>query len=551
MDWYNKTITSAIEKVVEQNPNAEALVRGDQRVTYEELVNMASRIASGMKGLGITSGEHVAILHPNDIVVQVLHYASSCLGTVCVPLNVMLSPRELRHVLEHADVKVLFVGGTHKDKPLAEFVLEAVPELRHARDPKLDLSGHPKLKWIVQTEPEDFSHDAFLRLNDLEETGTKTPLPFVNQEAKPESISHLLYTSGSTAFPKGVLLTHRGILGSAFYWGEALCVTGTDRCLTLLPYYHTAGLIVQWLDVHLRGGCVHILKRYHPIDFKEVMETVQRERITVMGAFDPLLKRILEHPERSQYDLSSWQKTSSFAGVSYDNRVKAGLSRIVSLYSLTEASNPVTLMMPEERRYEIRRNSVGRPLPGVEVKIVDPNTEEKLPPGVSGEVRFRGWNRMVGYYKPGPEESPENVFDKEGFFKTGDRGYLDNEGYLYLQGRYKEMIKSGGENIFPLEIENFLCNEVPGILLAQVVGVSDDQWGEVVTAFVEVAPGMVYLPQDIIKICKDKMASFKVPKHVFLLKSEDWPMTSTAKVRKDELQRRAMGILACQEDKAI
>src|SRR3989304_7995913 len=117
MDWYNKTITSAIEKVVEQNPNAEALVRGDQRVTYEKLVSTSSRIASGMKGLGITSGEHVAILHPNDIVVQVLHYASSCLGTVCVPLNVMLSPRELRHVPGHADVKVLFVGGTHKDKP--------------------------------------------------------------------------------------------------------------------------------------------------------------------------------------------------------------------------------------------------------------------------------------------------------------------------------------------------------------------------------------------------------------------------------------------------
>ncbi|MBI3013531.1 MAG: acyl--CoA ligase [Candidatus Tectomicrobia bacterium] len=549
MEWYNETITGAVAKVVEQNPNAEAAVRDDQRVTYEELVNRASRIASGMKQLGITSGEHIAILHPNDIVVQVLHYASNCLGTVCVPINAMLSPRELSHILAHADVKLLFVGGMYKDKPLAEVVLEAIPELRQARGPNLDFSGHPKLKWVVRTEPGDLFHRAFLRLNELEQTGAKNPLPFVNQEAKPESISHLLYTSGSTAFPKGVLLTHRGILGAAFYWGEALGLTSADRCLTLLPYYHTAGLIVQWLDVHLRGGCVHILKRYHPIDFKEVMETVQRERITVMGAFDPLLKRILEHPERSQYDHSSWQKTSSFAGVSYDIRVKAGLSRVVCLYSLTEASNPVTLMMPEEKRYEIRRNSVGRPLPGVEVKIVAPDTEKELPPGVSGEIRFRGWNRMVGYYKPGPEETPDNVFDQEGFFKTGDRGYLDNEGYLYLQGRYKEMIKSGGENIFPLEVENFLCNEVPGIVLAQVVGVSDDRWGEVVTAFVEVAPGMVYTPPDIINICKEKMASFKVPKHVFFMESEDWPMTSTAKVRKDELQRKALRILACQEDK--
>jgi fatty-acyl-CoA synthase len=547
MEWYNETIASALDKTVRRNPDAEALVQRDQRVTYQELADRVRQIATGMGRIGITRGKHIGVLHPNDIIVQILHYSSACLGTVYVPVNTMFSPRDLRYILGHADISMLFVGGKYRDRPIAEILIEALPELRQMDGPNLVLPEHPKLRWIVQVDPGKPLSAAFVTMDELEKAGAEKPLPFVNKEIKPEDISHLVYTSGSTAFPKGALLTHRGMVNGAFWWGEALTLSSSDRYLALLPFSHTGGLIVSSMDTLLRGGCLNIVESIDPI---EVMEIVQREKITGMGAFDAILHRILEHPERSKYDLSSWQKTSSFSGAPYDRRIEAGISHAVCFYALTEASNPVSIVMPDEKRHNIRRNSNGRPLPGVEVRIVSLETEEELPPGIQGEVRFRGWNRLVGYYKPGPDETPEKVFDRDGFFRTGDYGYLDDEGYLYITGRYKDIIKTGGENVSPLEVENFLCDEVPGVVMAQVVGVPDELWEQAVTAFIEVKPGINYTAHDIIKICKEKLTAFKVPKHVFFIGPEDWPMTSTSKIRKNELRNLAIHALASQGKKS-
>jgi fatty-acyl-CoA synthase len=542
--WYNETITSALDKVARRNPAALAIVQGDQRLTYEELLGKAAGIASGLRKLGIAAGEHVGIFYPNDMVVPILHYASACLGTVCVPINIMVSPQELRHLLIHADISVLFVGRQFKNRHVGEYLLRALPELAEGQGTKVAIRDLPKLKWIIQADGSDPFHESFLSLPAVEETGATDPLPFVNRAAQPENVSHMLYTSGSTALPKGVLLTHRGVLGGAYYRGKAYPLTSKDRCLLLPPLYHTYGLIVLMMCIHLRGGRLYLLESYDPLDPQEVLETIERERITLTNAFDVLLRRILEHPKRPQYDLSSWQKAGAFPGPSYDLRARAGIRHLSCAYSLTEGSNPVSLVMPEEKRSAIRQKSNGRPLPGVDVKIVNPESGQVLPPGVSGEIAFRGWNRFVGYYKPGPEEVPEKIFDKDGYFKTGDRGYLDEEGNLYFQGRYKEVIKTGGENVSSLEIETFLLSEVPGIAQAQVVGIADEQWGEAVTAFIEVKPGKTLTQQQILQICREKLAAFKVPKHLFFKKEEDWPVTSTGKIWKDELRRQALNFKA-------
>lgn len=542
--WYKETITSAMDKVARRNPAARAIVQGDQSLTYEELLRKAAGIASGMRQLGISGGEHVGVFYPNDMVVPILHYACACLGAVCAPINVMVSPRELRHLLSHADITLLFVGRRYKNRHLGEYVLKALPELAQAKGPRLAIRDLPKLKWIVQADGSDPFHDSFLSLNTLEETGAKDRLPFVNRAAHPESISHILYTSGSTAFPKGVLLTHRGVLGGSFYRGRALRLTSKDRCLLLPPLYHTYGLIVHMLCTHLRGGPLYLAENYDPLDPKEVLEIIDRERITVTGAFDIFLQRILDHPKRPQYNLSSWQKSGALTGPSYDLRTRAGIKYLSCSYSLTEGSNAVSLVMPEDRRYDIRRNSHGRPLPGVELKIVNPESGEALPPGVSGEILFRGWNRFVGYYKPAPEEVPEKIFDKDGYFKSGDKGYLDEEGYLHYQGRYKEVIKTGGENVSALEIEIFLRGEVPGIAQAQVVGIADERWGEAVTAFIEFKPGKTLTHQQVLQVCREKLAAFKVPKHLFFMNAEDWPLTSTGKISKDGLRTKALRIKA-------
>ena len=544
MDWYNDTIASALDKAIRRNPSAEALVQRDQRVTFRELRHRARKIATGMSRMGVARGEHIGVLHSNDMIVQILHYASACFGTVYVPLNIMFSPRDLRYILGHADITMLFVGGQYRGRPLTEILMEALPELKQMNGPQLVLPDHPKLRRIIQIDHGKPVATGFVTMGELEKAGAEKPLPFVNREVKPEDISHLVYTSGSTAFPKGALLTQRGMAGAGFWWGKAFAISSSDCYLCLLPFYHTGGLTVSSMATLLRGGCVHIVESFDPV---EIMETVERERITGMGAFDAMLYRILDHPERSRYDLSSWQKTSSFSGAPYDRRIEAGLSHVVCFYSLTEASNPVSIVMPDEKRHNIRRNSNGRPLPGVEVRIVNPDTEEELAPEVRGEVRFRGWNRFAGYYKPGPDEAPKKVFDRDGFFRTGDYGYLDDEGYLYITGRYKDIVKTGGENVSPLEVENFLCDEVAGVITAQVVGVPDEYWGEAVTAFLEVKAGINYTAQDIIKICKEKLTGFKVPKYVFFIGSEGWPLTSTSKIQKNELRSRAIQALASQE----
>jgi fatty-acyl-CoA synthase len=538
MNWHDETITSAVARAARARPSSDALVQHDQRVTYKELIDKAAQLATGMGRMGVRSGDHIAVLYPNNIGVQIVHLASACLGTVYVPLNVMLGPDELSYLLLSADITTLFVGGKYRDTNLIDLLLKAIPELNRCKGSELVLPKFPKLKRIIQIADGPITAPGLIPFESVMKNGATNPLPFVNTASKPENISHLLYTSGSTATPKGVLLTQRGVVGASYLWGEALALTSNDHSLALMPFYHTGGLFISSLPVLLRGGYVCMFEK-GAFDAKEALEIIQRERVTVAAGFDPQVQAILEHPDRSQYDLSSLQKLLNFTKSAYDRRTAEGIPLLVGFYALTEGSNPVSAVMPNEKNYAVRRDSNGPALPGVELKIVDSNTGEKLPPGTTGEIAFRGWNRFAGYYKPGPNEVAEKVFDADGFFRTGDLGYLDADGNLYFMGRSKDLIKTGGENVSPLEIENFLTKEFPGIVLAQVVGVPDTKWGETVTAFVEAKPAFNYTAEEIIKKCKAHLSAFKVPKNVVFVKPGKWPTSPTAKIRKNDLRQIA------------
>lgn len=531
-DWWNGTVAGALDHLARCCPDSEAIVHNDRRLTYREFSERATAVACGLASLGIRQGDHVGILHPNHLNVQILHYAVARLGAVYVPFNISLSAADLRQLVAHSEVSVLLVGGAYRETPLINSLAAALPELRTPPGAALRLPGHPKLRTVFNV-----GHG----LTDLERLGTRTTLP-PHDGTNATDISHIVYTSGSTRLPKGARLRHRGVLGAAFYWGEALCLTASDRFLVTLPFCHTGGLFLSALSVLLRGGCLHITDRFEE---REVLEIVRRERITAMGALDYQLRRMAKLIDAGGYDISSWTKSYSQAA-SYQLRARLGIKHIVCFYAMTEASNPVALVMPDEHRESIRSASNGRPLPGVEVRIVDPGSGTQLGPMVKGEIRFRGWNCFAGYHNPCDDDLPARVFDADGFFRTGDCGYLDDEGYLWLTGRYKDMIKSGGENVSALEVEDWIVNHVPGVEAAKVVGVPDERWGEAVTAFIELRPGAALAPDEIIDQCKGRLSAYKIPKHVFLVNANEWPVSSAEmiKVRKDVLRARAQSLIA-------
>ena len=443
----------------------------------------------------------------------------------------MLSPAELRHLSAHSNVSILLVGGSYRQNSMLGLLSEALPEWRKQCSPAVDMPSHPRLRTVLVAEP---------GLTQLAQLGAHAGVPR-DDRVTPETVSHLIYTSGSTRLPKAVRLCHRGVLGAAFYWAEALCLSEADRFLVTLPFYHTGGLFLSALSTHLRGGCTHIVDRFDP---REALEVVQRERITVMGGLDYQLRQMAELIDDEGYDISSWTKSYSRTA-SYHLRARLGVKHIVCFYSMTEASNPVALVMPDEQREWIRAGSVGRPLPGVDVRVVDPVSGGEVSRGAEGEIRFRGWNCFAGYHNPSDDDLPAKVFDADGYFSTGDCGYMDTEGYLWLTGRYKDMIKTGGENVSALEVEGWLSNHIPGVKAVQVVGVPDERWGEAVVAFIELRRGHALRPDEIIHRCKDGLSRHKIPKFVFLVEADEWPMISaeTIKVRKDMLCARARALI--------
>lgn len=530
-DWCNGTLAGALEHVTQWHADDEAIVYHNTRLSYREFSAAVARAADGLAGLGVRAGHLIGVLHANHPHVQILQFAVARLGATFVPFNVALSPADLSQLVAHSDVGFLIVGGAYRGRPLRDALLEAMAGLslpqREDITAGLALASHPALQVIV-----DLGQD----MSVLEQAARGAVARYAGTTA--EDISHIVYTSGSTRFPKGARLRHRGMLGGGFYWGEAFGLESADRVLVTLPFFHTGGLVLSGLSALLRGACIHIIDQF---DECEVIEIVQRERITTLGLLDYQLRRVAELAATGRYDISSWTKGHTQAA-SYALRRELGLQRIVGFYAMTEASNPAALVMAEEQRESIRSSANGRPLPGVELRIVDPETGALLGPMERGEIRFRGWNRFAGYHRPAPEDMPNRVFDSGGFFCTGDCGYLDADGYLYLTGRYKDMIKSGGENVSALEVEDWLVNQIEIVEAAKIVGVPDERWGEAVVAFIELSEGKCARAQDIIDACKGRLSAWKIPKHVFFLKAHEWPISSTEmiKVRKEDLRARAL-----------
>ncbi|TAK31104.1 MAG: hypothetical protein EPO21_18175 [Chloroflexota bacterium] len=532
-----QTIWQALESAAKRFGPREAIVCGDTRVTYAEMLRQVDRLAAGLLSAGIGPGDHVALIFPLIPEWVFVHYALTSLGAVAVPINFNYQSDEVRWVLKQGDVTAIIAMDTFRNLDFLgllksiDFALEPGP-VHSAQFPLIksffllsageEPGGPYSLLTLLAHQP---SADEVARLAEIRAGQT------------PDDPCYIMFTSGSTARPKSALLPHRAICGVGHHYADRLGVGPEDRFLSMLTIFHVGGVVPCVTLPHAVGAAACLVSAFEP---SLVLETIERERCTATTGFDTMFNKLIGHPDFKSRDVSSLKKAAIPCTPAYREQLLStfAFEHIAGVYGCTESSSMVTMDGHDETDQESHRMANGRPFPGVDVRIVDPETGQPVPPGTPGEICFRGWNRFLGYYNM-PEETATAI-DAEGFVHMGDYGWLDEDGYLCYRGRYKQMVKTGGENVSQKEVEIFLEDIIPAVEFAQVVGVPDEVWGEAVVAFVQLRAGSTALPEEIRAQCRGKIAGFKIPKHVFILQSQDWPVLAVGRPDKHTLRKMAM-----------
>jgi len=519
-----------------RHPDRPAVAMGDDSWSYRELSDRALRAAGQLQRLGVERGSRVAFFFHACPEWAVLHYALARLGAVAVPVNLAFEAAEIRHVLEVSRPELLltvdrFRGVSFVDK-LARVDARLV-------DGPVDVPELPGLSRLVVLPLDDRER--------LTEDDANTHLVFGGPEvhAAPPELSprgvagasdpaYIVFTSGSTALPKPALCAAKAFLGSAAGFVHALRMTHEDRFLAMLPTFHTGGVSCDLSTPHFVGGCADLMGGFSPA---LVLQTLERSHSTVTVGFDTMWSKIMEAPEFGRADVSSLRRAVLAATPSYIERLQEvwRFDLFTTSYGSTEsgtlaAIGPAWVTDPDKRR-----TTNGIPLPGVDLVVVDPETGQPCPPGVPGEICFRGWCRVIEYV--GMPEETEAAIDEEGYFRSGDYGSFDEDGFLYFRGRYKMMIKTGGENVAEREVEIFLEQELEPVRFAQVVGVPDPVWGEAVVAFVELSEDVDSAALRAMAV--GKIAKYKIPKLFIPLSADEFPVLANGRPDKGALRRMA------------
>ena len=524
--WKEKTLGEAVRDAARVYGDREFLVVGDTRITYQQMADKIEQFSKGLLSVGVEPGDKVAIWLPNGIEWVVAIFSLANIGAIFVPVNTRFKADELEYILQQSDSSTFILSDRFQKTGYLEVLRQLCPELYISQPGGLHSQRIPGLKTVIcvseKTQPGTFS---FQRLFQM---GREIDLKPVEDSVDPHQTVSILYTSGSTAFPKGVMLTHNNILRNGFEIGERLGLNAEDRYFNPCPYYHNAGLVDGLLAALTHGSCNVTLSSF---DARESLAVMERERCTAVGGIQTMYVKMMEEPglDRGKLSLRTGWTTGPPQTVR-DIYEKMGISGITNLYGISEASPCCSISDCLHDSLEDRMNRMGKPLPGVEMKIISPQTGEPLSPNDKGEICARGWNLMQGYYNK--REETAKAIDSEGWLHTGDLGFIDEKGLVFFMGRIKNVVRSGGENISPEEVENFIFRH-PQVKHVEVVGLPDEKWGQRVTACIELKAGMEATPEEIIGFCKERMANFKVPKEVHFV--TDWPMTGSGKVQKFKL----------------
>ncbi|MDP2852734.1 MAG: AMP-binding protein [Smithellaceae bacterium] len=534
--FVNKTIGEVIKETANHYPDNPALVcpQFNVRYSYSQLYDQCRRTARGLLALGIKRGDHVSVWTTNVPEWVYLQYALGMVGGVLVTINTNYQSHELEYILKQSDSTTLFLIDTYRDTSFYDTVRKIVPELDATEPGKLVFAKLPLLKNVIYIGEKENPPGMF-KFSDLIKMGekiTEQELDDRMNSLTDDDVINMQYTSGTTGFPKGVMLTHHNIVNNARMVGDVMGMTEKDSLLIQVPVFHCFGCVMSTLNCVYHGSAMVLLEFFDP---QKALEMIAQEKCTAVNGVPTMFVTILHHPDFDHYDLTSL-RTGIMAGapcpIETMNQVNTRMhcSEIVIAFGQTESS-PVMTMTRRDDPVELRVATVGRLLPDIEGKIIDSESGKDLPAGTQGEIVTRSACVMKGYYKM-PDASA-NTIDQDGWLHTGDLGVVDKNGYFKVTGRIKDMIIRGGENIYPRELEEFLFTH-PKVVNVQVVGIADKKYGEQVLAAIQLKNGQTATAEEFVEFCKGKIARHKIPKHWEFVDS--YPMTASGKIQKFKMR---------------
>lgn len=538
-----KTLGALLDETIARFPDNDAVFYYDRglRQNWAEFGRSVDRLAKGLIAMGVQKGDRVAIWATNVPHWVTLMFASARIGAVLITVNTSYHDKELEYLLRQSECQTLFMTDTYRDHDFIDILESVVPQIRTQPSDRLEIPNLPWLRRVILMGKE--RKRGILCLTEvfaLADSVSEQEYEACKNSVDPHDVVNMQYTSGTTGFPKGVMLTHINIVNNGYWIGRHQNLGPRDRICLPVPLFHCFGCVLGVMAFVNHGTTMVIIDTFNPL---QVLGAIEQERCTGLYGVPSMYLSIMEHRHFSRYDLSTL-RTGIMAGSVCPAPLmrravnEMNLTELTICYGLTEGS-PVMAQTHADEDFEHKTTTVGRAMPGIDVRIVDPAAMPdrlvEMPPGKPGEVVCRGYNIMKGYYNM-PEATAEAI-TPSGWLRTGDLGIRDKEGYFTITGRIKDMIIRGGENIYPREIEEFISG-MEGVHDVQVVGVPSRKYGEEVAAFIIPKEGCTLTPGDIRAFCKGKIAWHKVPRHIAFV--DKYPMTGSAKIQKFKLREMAV-----------
>ena len=541
MQLSDRTLGDWLEHWAETTPDREYVVYSDRdlRFTWSQFNKRVDELAKGLISIGVGKGDHVGIWATNVPDWLTFLYASAKIGAVLVTVNTNYKQHELEYLCENSDMHTLCIIDGTWDCDYVDMTYKMLPELRTSQRGHLKSERFPKMKNVVYIGQEKFrgmynTSELLLLGKNIEDS----KLIEAKRSINCHDIVNMQYTSGTTGFPKGVMLSHHNIANNGLFTGENMKFTQDDKLCVCVPLFHCFGVVLATMNCLTHGSTQVMVEKFDPL---VVLASIHKERCTALYGVPTMFIAELNHPMFNMFDMSSL-RTGIMAGALCPVELMRAVSEkmfmtITSVYGLTETSPGMTQTTVEDT-FERRCTTVGRHYPFTEVKIVNPETGAECARGEQGEVCCRGYLLMKGYYK-NPAATAETI-DKNGFLHSGDLGIMDEEGYVRITGRIKDMIIRGGENIYPREVEEFLYR-LEGIKDIQVAGIPSEKYGEEVGAFIILKEGATLTPEEVKDFCRGQIARHKIPKYIFFV--NEFPMTGSGKIQKFKLKDVGLNLL--------
>lgn len=534
------TIGDMFDHIVERYPDNDALVVRHQnlRYTYRQLHEQVNQCAQGLMAMGLEKGERIGIWSPNNAEWAITQFASSKIGAILVNINPAYRLHELEYALNQSGCSALVIAPQFKTSDYTNMIYELAPELQDCSPGKLKAKNLPELRAVVRLGEEPAA--GMWTWDDLQamaESISEAELADRQKQQEFDDPINIQYTSGTTGYPKGATLSHHNILNNGYFVAEIMKFADKDRLVIPVPLYHCFGMVMGNLGCMTHGATM--IYPGNGFDPGRVLEAVQEEKATALYGVPTMFIAELDHPDFDKFDLSTL-RTGIMAGSPCPVEVMKKVNTLMNMheveiaYGMTETS-PVSFQTRTDAPLDKRVSTVGQVHPHLEVKLIDAGTGEVVPVGEMGELCTRGYSVMLGYWNN--EEATQKAIDGARWMHTEDLAVMDEEGYVNIVGRIKDMVIRGGENVYPREIEEFLYTN-PKVSDAQVIGVPDEKYGEEIAAWVKLKEGESATEEELRDFCRGKIAHFKIPRYFKFV--EAFPMTVTGKIQKFKMREQSI-----------